>query len=717
MLLKRIALKNFKRLVDFQAQFSPGINVVKGPRNEMGKSSLLEAIVAALFHNPKSTAKGLKSYVSWGSTRQYQTRLEFENNDSKYLLDKDFDKGTVRLIDENTGEELDTFKEISKRMTELLGTNSDGLFTCTSCIRQSQVSEISSGEKEISESLEEVITGGEEGTLASQVIQKLDDKISEIRKGLDRPARIKGSLASLRDQQSEYLRKFDEVRDEVSRVEAQKIEMVEVNKQLAKIKEQHENARALLDKNKQRKEIEASIERLTKDYNSVEELLARMKKQEEDIEKADEALQTMEGFEDKQRASEFRKELDAIQNRRRDIENDLAMREKELAGAKENLNVRKSVRFFGSALGIATAIMILTGGIIGTLVGPIYLLGLIILGVVLLVITIKASRALIRDKTTISVIEERIQDMKEALGKLGEEEQELLANAECNSVAEFNNKERDAYNWREMKEKAENRLDGMLSGKTIQDFERQRTEVARKLAVEGEKLTDDLKETRLNPEEYIELERKVRNLDAKQAELETQKRRCEVIIEQARFNIEDQIKLEEELEIFEEALKQEEKKVKVYGLARDFVSKAKDEALSSITDILREKIQEYFEIFTNGKYKQVEVKKDEKEALEFWVYSDEKGDWVKPEELSGGVIDEFYLAFRLALAGLIFGDKKPPLILDDPFVNFDSVRLANTLKFFKTMASSYQIIIFTLSDLYDKVADNIILLVEKSRPV
>ena len=190
MLLKRIDLKKFKRLVDFQAQFSPGINVVKGPLNEMGKSTLLEGIVAALFHNPKSTAKGLKGYVSWGSTRQHQTSLEFENNDNKYLLEKDFDKGTVRLIDENTREELDTFKEISKKMNELLGTNSDGLFTCTSCIRQSQVSEISSGEKEISESLEEVITGGEEGTLASQVIQKLDDKISEISKGLDRPARI-----------------------------------------------------------------------------------------------------------------------------------------------------------------------------------------------------------------------------------------------------------------------------------------------------------------------------------------------------------------------------------------------------------------------------------------------------------------------------------------------------------------------------------------------
>jgi len=714
MRLKRIGLKNFKPLVEFQVQFSAGINVVKGPLNEMGKSTLLEGISAALFRNPKSTAKELKDYASWGSTRQCQISLEFEDNETGYLLEKDFEKGTVRLIGENGQEELDTFKEISERIADLLGTDSDRLFSCTSCIRQAEVRAISSGEKEISKSLEEVVTGGKESTLASEVIQKLDDKISEMKKGLDRLAKTPGVLASLRGQLEDSSRICTDIENEVSKVEAQKIELVEVNKQLAKVKEQYENAKALLDKNKQRKEIEVSIERLTKDYNSVEELLARIKKQEEDFKKADEALQTIEGFKDKQRASEFRKELDAIQNRRGDIENDLAMRERELAGAKENLNIRKSFRFFGSGGGIATAIMILTGGIIGTLVGPVYLLGLIILGAVLLVITIKASRALIRDKTTISVVEGRIQDMKEALGKLGEEEQELLANAKCNSVAEFNNKERDAYNWREMKEKAENRLDGMLSGKTIQDFERQRTEVARKLAVDGEKLTDDLRETRLNPEEYIELERKVRNLEAKQAELETQKRRCDVTIEQARFNIDDQIKLEDKLEGLREQLKHEKRKVESYELARGFISKARTEILSSTEEALEKEIQRYLAVFTSDEYKQVRV---DKEALEFWVYSDEKGDWIKPEELSGGVIDEFYLAFRLALASLIFGDKKPPLILDDPFVNFDSVRLANTRNFFKTLASDYQIIIFTLSDLYDKVADNIILLGEKGGSV
>jgi uncharacterized protein YhaN len=304
--------------------------------------------------------------------------------------------------------------------------------------------------------------------------------------------------------------------------------------------------------------------------------------------------------------------------------------------------------------------------------------------------------------------------MGESLGEFSQEEQELLAKAKCNTVAEFNEKERDFYYWREMREKAENRLEGMLSGKTIQDVERQRSEVARKLAVEQAKLTEDLIETRLSPEEYIELERKFQSLKAKQDELEDRKRDSVAVIRTAKVDAEEQVRLEEELEGLQEALKHEEKKVKVYGLAREFISKARTEILSTTEEALEKEVQRYLAVFTNDKYKQVRVNK---EALEFGVYSDEKGDWVKPEELSGGVIDEFYLAFRLALAGLIFGDKKPPLILDDPFVNFDSVRLANTLNFFKTLASDYQIIIFTLSNLYDKVADNIILLGEKETPL
>jgi len=710
MWLKRLELKNFKRLFDFQAQFRPGINVVKGPLNEMGKSTLLDGIIVALFENPKSTAKGLKDYVSWGSTGQCRTSLEFEDKGNRYFLEKDFDKGTVRLIDDSTGEEFDTFKEISEKITELLGTNSDNLFLCSSCIRQAQVSEISSGKKEISESLEEIVSGGKESTLASQVIQKLDDKISEMRKGLDRPAKIDGSLKSLKRQLENRSREYTDIENGVSGVEARKIELVEVDKKLAQVKEQYENAKALLEKNNQRKKVEASIEDLKHKYDEMGELLGGINTLITKVEEANEALRSIEGFENELQVSESRKGLDAIQNRRGDIENDLAMREMELAKAKEKLKKAKFVSFFNSGKGIAASIIILAGGIIGILIGPFYLLGLIILGAALLAIA-----ALVRDKASISGVEERIQKMKEALCKLDKEEEKLLAEVKCSTVVDFDKKERDFGSRLKEKSSLEAQLKGVLRGKTVEDLQKQEREIARGLAVEEAKLTDDLKETRLSPEEYVELERKVQRLEAKQAELDKQKRRCEVIIEQARFNIEDQIRLEEELESLQEALKHEERKVKVYALAREFVSRARTEILSSTEEALEKEIQRYLAVFTNDKYKQ--VRRVNKEALEFWIYSDEKGDWVKPEELSGGVIDEFYLAFRLALAGLIFGDKKPPLILDDPFVNFDSVRLANTLNFFKTLASDYQIIIFTLSDLYDNAADNIILLGEKEGPL
>jgi len=710
MKLRRIELKNFKRFVDFQAQFSAGINVVKGPLNEMGKSTLLEGIIVALFHNPKSTAKELEAYSSWGSTRQFRTSLEFEEKGNGYLLEKDFDKGTTRLICDDTREELDTFKETSTKIAELLGTRSDDLFLCSSCIRQSEVSEISSGKKEITESLEEVVMGGKESTFAWQVVQKLDSKVAEMKKGLDKLTNNPGILAGLKSKIQGTSQRYGDVKEEVSKVEARRIELVEVSKQLAEAKEQYENARALLEKNRQRKEIEASIQRLTKDYDGIEKLCGNVKRLREDSERAGKALGAIEGLRDKQEASELRRELDAIQNRREVIEKDLAQREEELAEAKRKLGNRKYVVFFGSGKGMVASIAALAGGVIGVVVGLSFLLSLIVLGAGLLAVSTWARIAVIRDKTNISVIEGRIQDMKETLDDLGRNERELLARAKCSTVAEFNEKERDLYDWLDKRNAADLQLKWVPGGKTIEEIKEQKAQVARKLATEEAKLTDGLKQTLLSPEEYVALERKVQSLEKRQAELEKQKSRCEIIIEQARFSIEDQIRLEEELEVLQEALKHEDKKVRVYGLASEFLSQARAEVLSSVEEALGKEIQKYLAIFTDDKYKQVKV---DKEALEFWVYSDEKGDWVKPEELSGGAIDEFYLAFRLALTKLIFGDKKPPLIFDDPFVNFDSVRLGNTLKFLKTLASDYQIIIFTLGDSYDKVADNIILLGEE----
>ena len=92
---------------------------------------------------------------------------------------------------------------------------------------------------------------------------------------------------------------------------------------------------------------------------------------------------------------------------------------------------------------------------IGILVVPLYLLSLIVLGACLLGIAAWARVALIRDRTNISGIEERVGRMKESVEALGKEEEELLTQAKCSTIDEFDEKERAFYHWLEMKGGAE----------------------------------------------------------------------------------------------------------------------------------------------------------------------------------------------------------------------------------------------------------------------
>ncbi len=705
MLLNKVELRNFKRFANFPAQFSPGINVVKGPLNETGKSSLLEGIIVALFYNPKSTARRLEDYASWGSTKRFETNLEFEEKGNRYSLKKDFQKGIIKLVNQDTGEELDTPREVSQRIEELLGTDSDNLFRCSSCIYQDQISEVTSGRKEISESLEEVVTGGEEKILISKVIQKLDDKVYEIRKGLDRPARFLGALARLKGEIESAEQRLREISNAVAEVEAKKIELVEINKNLAQIKHEYERSKTLLDKNKFRIEVELSIAKLAQKYNEIAQSLSEINILMEKSRQANDALNSMEGLGGKAKVSEVRSELNEVQIEKRNIEGDIAERRMEINQAKEELNKRKFYRLLGSKQSIACIAIISICGIIGTIASSLYFLALVIIGMASLTAAMRAKGILTQEETKVSDLEDRIQKMEVALKESDVKEKSLLTEVKCNTLQEFEEKEKDFWQRKEEQRKYENQLKGKLGTRNIEEIEQQRMETARNLAVEQAKITEDIKATALSPERYIELEKIVEKLEARLKQREQDKNRCEVFIEMARFDVEEQIKLEEELDSLQRDLRLEERRVKVYELAAEFLSRAKSDAFLAANEVLENETRKYFAIFTNGKYDQVKIGNGNSEFL---VYSKEKGDWVKPEELSGGVIDEFYLAYRLALVKLIFGNKNPPLLLDDPFGNFDSVRLNKALLLFKDLSKDYQIIIFTLKDTYDEVADNLV---------
>ncbi len=66
-----------------------------------------------------------------------------------------------------------------------------------------------------------------------------------------------------------------------------------------------------------------------------------------------------------------------------------------------------------------------------------------------------------------------------------------------------------------------------------------------------------------------------------------------------------------------------------------------------------------------------------------------------PVFLSTGKRDLIGICMRMALVEAMYGDEKPFLIMDDPFVNLDEVRTSGGLALLDEIAKNYQVIYFT----------------------
>jgi DNA repair exonuclease SbcCD ATPase subunit len=704
MQLMKIRLEHFKKFKELERNFGPGINVVRGPLNEIGKSTLLDGIVAALFDNPKSTSKELENYIAWGSSHRPKISIHFEVESKAYLLEKDFESKTLRLSELDTGEEWRTLKEVSEKICEFLGTDSPSLFLSTSCIRQDEIRDISSGKKQISESLEGIVTGGAEEAVASRVIEKLDKQISAMTKGMERLTKSPGRIAYLSKQVSDLRQQLITISREVADVEQSKIELVEVTDELKQNEAQLSEAGSLLEKNKRRMEVEQKIEKLEKEYDAVEATVRDIKTLLVQIQGYESGLAMIAGFDDVDKVLDVHERLEHLEASRNNITIDLPKRRDELKAYDQELSKKKLVNLLASKICLALGAVIAVAGLLGTLYNITSLVAGII-GIALLIGSILAKSSQNHRRTQMSELQHRIDQMEGALKEIEDQKCNALLEVQCSSIEEFKQKEESHREILKKKVAAENQLVGKLGIQTLDQLERRQRLAARALAEEREKLTDDLKSTTLTPEQYVKYENIVKGLQKKNEQLNRRKLACEVGIERAQFSTEDQIKGEETLEALEDMLLREHRKVRILELTKDFISRARTETLVSANELLRTEIQRNFETFTDGKYDSVMIGEG---SLDFHIYSKEKRDWARPEELSSGAIDEFYLACRLALVRLIYGDRKLPLILDDPFINFDGLRLARTLKFLDNLSRDHQIIIFTLGTIYDNIADKII---------
>ena len=150
-----------------------------------------------------------------------------------------------------------------------------------------------------------------------------------------------------------------------------------------------------------------------------------------------------------------------------------------------------------------------------------------------------------------------------------------------------------------------------------------------------------------------------------------------------------------------------QRRTRVYERTLREIEAAEQATMKTATRYLEETMVADIARVTEGRYRRVQV--DDK-TFDIRVHAPERGDWVDVTSLSQGTLDLVYLVARIGLVRLVTGDKRPPLILDDPFVTFDDERAKRSLELLRDVARDFQVIYLTTSDRYDASADAVVLL-------
>ena len=124
--------------------------------------------------------------------------------------------------------------------------------------------------------------------------------------------------------------------------------------------------------------------------------------------------------------------------------------------------------------------------------------------------------------------------------------------------------------------------------------------------------------------------------------------------------------------------------------AYQMLAEAVDEFRRTYLERFAAEIGRYLGLLTAGRYQQVRL------ADDFSLFLPGRGkEWQPVSSFSRGTNDVVYFAVRLALTRQLANGLPLPLLLDDPLVNLDKPRLVEALKVLERLSSEHQIILFS----------------------
>jgi DNA repair exonuclease SbcCD ATPase subunit len=681
---------------------------VRGP-NEAGKSTIQRAIELALTRRVTSNAADLDALRPWdaGSDARPWVAIEFEQDEEDGhtgtgTLEKWFggQKGTVDLVYE--GQRVTDPALADQVLAELSGVPTEAFFRSTASVRHHELSDLARDETALHDRLQASISGADRGT--GRAKKKLERAIYDLTtRGDKNPGRLKVAEAA--------------VAQTAATVEKGELDLAQLERDrdtLSAARERRSEAEASVAERRSLLEKARQAERLEAERGSARERYERFREAVEVSTEFDELAQTHPSPNPLPVVRQSVERLRGLDTRIRELRASLAGEVDVQFDVAPEPTWRPLARWglvaaaVGLIIGVGSFILRALG-IIDVGQAPLYLgasvalVGGILGGVGLWLRRGARMQEQLRDVEIDRRLRGRSEmeaelrqaeaDSEQQLGTLGLEDigsaEDMLAREEAH-VARM--------------DQLAAQLDGLVGKEPREALPTLRDAAALEIEQKTSAL-ESLGPIAKEPRARERLEVEVRDQEAALDRARDDEANARARVENNAVDAERVAEESERLSMWRESLGTLQRRHRVLDTTLRAIERAESATMKTATRYLEGHMVRDISSVTGGRYRRVRV--DDK-SLDIDVHAPERGDWVSVSTLSQGTLDLVYLTARLGLVRLVTGDRRPPLVFDDPFVTFDDERAGRALSLLKRIADDFQIIYLTTSDRYDGAAHAVV---------
>jgi uncharacterized protein YhaN len=698
MRITRLSVRDFRRYREFEVPLAPGLTIVHGP-NEAGKTTIQRALELILTKKATTNAAELDALRSWDAPDDARPviAIDFEVDDEEKgirhgSIEKAFrgSKGTVRL--EFDGEVITDPTLADQALAELTGIPTEAFFRSTASIRHHELADLDRDEATLRDRLQASISGADRGT--SRAKRTLERALFDLNtKGAKNPGRLKVAEEAVAQSQAAVeqgelaLAQLEGDRDTLS---GSRDRRTETDRELAARRSMLEKARQGERLNAERVAAQERFERFRHAVQVSEELAGLHSSHPSQnpvqvLEQLVGRLRILDG-----RIRELKAALSGEVAVQFEVPPEPTWRPLSRIGL---LVVLVGILVAGIAFGGNLA-KVFDLGIAPIMLGAsIAGIGFILAFVALWLKRSDTMQTQLRDVE----IDRRLRgrsEMEEELRRAeGDTASQLvsigmpdIAAAEALLASEQEHVARI--------DRLSAQLQGLVGKEPTEALPGMRDAAALEIEQKAHAL-EALGPIAREPRARERLEVEVRDLEASLERARDDEANARARVEANVVDSEQVAGHAERLATWKEQFERLQRRARIYERTLREVEQAEQATMKSATRYLETKMVADIDRVTGGRYRRVAV--DDK-TLDIRVHAPERGDWVDVTSLSQGTLDLVYLVARIGLVRLVTGDRRPPLILDDPFVTFDDARATRALDLLRDIARDFQVIYLTTSD-------------------